>query len=205
MDDEGKFQEQRFGPEVNLNKPAYIDPTVRIFGKVSILEGASLWPYAVIRAENHHVTVGRFSNVQDHAMLHVSAQGPTVIGDYCSIAHHVVLHSASIGDNTLIGINATLMDGVVVGQNCIGAGGSFLTEGTVIPDNSVVMGMPADVVRNRNAFLKTKRNALIYNRNALAYSRGEHRAWTGKEFEAWNQRVSVELKAEFRKRFSGES
>ena len=92
-------------------------------------------------------------------MLHVSADGPTVIGDYCSIAHHVVLHSATIGDNSLIGINATLMDGVVIGQNCIVAGGSFVTEGTVVPDNSIVMGMPGKVVRSHNAFLKTKRNA----------------------------------------------
>ena len=140
MDGLGERHPERFGPHVTLDNPAYIDPTARVYGKVSIEEGASLWPYAVIRAENHHVTVGKFSNVQDHAMLHVSADGPTVIGDYCSIAHHVVLHSATIGDNSLIGINATLMDGVVIGQNCIVAGGSFVTEGTVVPDNSIVHG-----------------------------------------------------------------
>ena len=85
MDGRGERHPERFGPDVTLDNPAYIDPTARVYGKVSIEEGASLWPYAVIRAENHHVTVGKFSNVQDHAMLHVSADGPTVIGDYCSI------------------------------------------------------------------------------------------------------------------------
>lgn len=190
-----------FGPDVALDDPAYIDPTARVYGRVCILEGASLWPYAVIRAENHHVTVGRFSNVQDHAMLHVSADGPTVIGDYCSIAHHAVLHSAEIGDHSLIGIHATVMDGVVIGQNCIVAGGAFLTEGTVIPDNSVVMGMPGKVVRNQNSFLKTKRNAMIYHRNALAYACADHRAWTGPEFDAWNRKVESDLKAEYRALF----
>ena len=115
MDGLGERHPERFGPHVTLDNPAYIVPTARVYGKVSIEEGTSLWPYAVIRAENHHVTVGKFSNVQDHAMLHVSADGPIVIGDYCSIAHHVVLHSATIGDDSLIGINATLMDGVVIG------------------------------------------------------------------------------------------
>lgn len=196
----------RFGPDVQLDQPAYIDPTARIYGKVSLAEGSSLWPYAVIRAENHHISVGPFSNVQDHTMLHVGARGPTVIGAYCSIAHHAVLHSAVIGDNTLVGIHATLMDDVVVGRNCIIAGGAFLTEGTVIPDNSVVMGMPGKVVRERNNFLATKRNALIYHRNAQAYERGEHRAWSGEEHRAWQEDMNRTLKAEFRQRFSdGES
>ena len=205
MDGLGERHPERFGPHVTLDNPAYIDPTARVYGKVSIEEGASLWPYAVIRAENHHVTVGKFSNVQDHAMLHVSADGPTVIGDYCSIAHHVVLHSATIGDNSLIGINATLMDGVVIGQNCIVAGGSFVTEGTVVPDNSIVMGMPGKVVRSHNAFLKTKRNALIYHRNAEAYARVDHRAWTGPDFDEWTRQTGTALKAEYRSRFGGES
>lgn len=195
----------RIGPDVELDDPAYIDPTARIFGKVSVGEGASLWPYAVIRAENHEVRIGRFSNIQDHAMLHVSADGPTVVGDYCSIAHHAVLHSAIIGNNTLIGIHATVMDRVTIGENCIVAGGAFLTEGTIIPDNSIVMGMPGKVVRQRNAFMKTRRNALIYHRNAVAYNRGDHRAWTGPEFEAWNAETTVALKAEFRRLFPSES
>ena len=197
MDNQDDTDACRFGPEVALDNPAYIDPTARVFGKVSLLEGSSMWPYAVIRAENHEVQVGRFSNVQDHAMLHVGAGGPTVIGDYCSIAHHATLHSATIGDNALVGINATVMDGVVVGENCIIAGGAFLTEGAEIPDNSVVMGMPGKVVRRTNNFLRTRRNALIYHRNALAYSRGDHRAWCGPEFEAWNAQLAADLKAAF--------
>lgn len=197
MTDQFDIEEKRFGAEVILDDPAYIDPTARAFGKVSLSEGSSLWPYAVIRAENHEVRVGRFSNIQDHAMLHVGAGGPTVIGDYCSIAHHATLHSATIGDNSLVGINATVMDGAVVGENCIIAGGAFLTEGAEIPNNSVVMGMPGKVVRRTNNFLRTRRNAMIYHRNALAYARGDHRAWCGPVFDAWNAQLTIDLKSTF--------
>ena len=158
---------------------------------------------------NSNFFVHDSSYVDDHCVIgnntkiwHFShIQSGAMIGDYCSIAHHAVLHSAEIGDHSLIGIHATVMDGVVIGQNCIVAGGAFLTEGTVIPDNSVVMGMPGKVVRNQNSFLKTKRNAMIYHRNALAYACADHRAWTGPEFDAWNRKVGRDLKAEYRALF----
>lgn len=181
-----------FADSVRLEKPAYIDPTVRIFGDVTAGEGCGFWPYAVIRAEKHGVRIGRFSNVQDHAMIHVGAGGPTVIGDYCSITHRVVLHGAQIGDNTLVGIGAVLMDGVKVGNNCVIAGGAFLTEGTIIPDNSVVMGLPGKVVASRDNFRQCHRNALIYYENALAYAEGRHDAWSD---EALMARVLAQVDA----------
>ncbi len=167
-----------FGPSVKLDRPAFVDPTVRLFGDVEAGEGTSFWPYAVVRAEMHGVRIGRFCNVQDHAMLHVGSGGPTVIGDYCSITHRVVIHGAVIGANTLVGIGAVLMDGVKVGENCVIAGGAFLKEGTVIPDNSVVMGLPGKVVATRDNFRQCHRNALIYYENALAYAQGRHDAWS---------------------------
>ena len=163
---------------MRLENPAYVDPTTRIFGDVTAGEGASFWPYAVIRAEMHGVRIGRFCNVQDHAMIHVGAAGPTVIGDYCSITHRVVIHGAEVGDNCLIGIGAVLMDGVKVGRNCVIAGGAFLKEGTVIPDNSVVMGLPGKVVATRDNFRQCHRNALIYYENALGYAQDRYDVWS---------------------------
>ena len=81
---------------------AYIDPSARIFGAVEIAEHASLWPCAVIRAESRFVRIGRLSNLQDHVMVHVGYHHPTIVGDYCSITHRVVLHGCHIGDNCLI-------------------------------------------------------------------------------------------------------
>jgi carbonic anhydrase/acetyltransferase-like protein (isoleucine patch superfamily) len=173
-----------FGASVKLDRPSYIDPTVRIFGDVEVGEGSNLWPYSVIRAEMHGVRIGKFCNVQDHAMIHVGGETPTVIGDYCSITHRVVVHGAEIGDHCLIGIGAVLMDRVKVGRNSIVAGGAFLTEGTVIPENSIVMGMPGKVVATRDNFRQTHRNALIYYENGLAYAQGQHDVWSDAEMIA---------------------
>jgi carbonic anhydrase/acetyltransferase-like protein (isoleucine patch superfamily) len=176
---------------------AYIDPTARVFGAVEIGEGASLWPYAVIRAEGFAVRIGRFTNLQDHVTVHVGYHTPTVVGDYCSITHRVVLHGCTIGDNCLIGIGATIMEGAVIGANSIVAGHSYVADNTVVPPNSIVMGTPAKVVRTRNSFVANRVNAMLYHRNALAYARGDHRAWDGPEYEAelrrWREEAEREL------------
>lgn len=172
-----------YGPDVTLIEPAFIDRSVRIFGKVTVREGASIWPNAVIRAENHAVEIGPHSNVQDFSMVHVGLRSGTQIGAHCSITHHCTIHGARLGDNCLVGVNATLMDEVVVGENCTIAGGTFIPEGTVIPDNAIVMGVPGRVVRTENRWVENRINAWYYWRNALAYARGEHREWASEDFE----------------------
>lgn len=163
---------------------AWMHESAAVFGNVTIGEGASLWPGVVIRAELQSVTVGRFVNLQDHVMVHIGYSTPTLIGDYASITHHVVLHGCTIGENCLIGIGATIMDGAVIGANSIVAGHSFVREGQVIPPNSIVIGAPAKVVRTVDNFVANRLNAWLYHRNALAYAAGNHRAWSGSEHEA---------------------
>jgi carbonic anhydrase/acetyltransferase-like protein (isoleucine patch superfamily) len=178
---------------------AYIDPTARVYGAVQIGAEASLWPYAVIRAEGFHVRIGRCTNLQDHVMVHVGYRAPTIVGDYCSITHRVVLHGCTIGDSCLIGIGATVMDGAVIGANSIVAGHSYVADNTVIPPNSIVMGAPAKVVRSHNSCVANRVNAMLYRRNAAAYARGDHRAWDGPEYEAelrrWQEEAERELAA----------
>ena len=182
---------------------AYIDPTARIYGNVEFGEAVSLWPYAVIRAESKFVHVDRYTNVQDHVMLHVGYHAPTIVGDYCSITHRVVLHGCTIGDNCLIGIGATVMEGVVIGENSIVAGHSFVADNTIVPPNSIVMGTPAKVVRTVNSFVGNRVNAMLYHRNATAYARGEHRAWHGPEYEAESRRWRSDAEREFAARCGG--
>ena len=184
-----------------FSRAAYIDPTARIFGNVDIGEAASLWPYAVVRAESHIVRIGRFTNLQDHVIVHVGFHSGTIVGDYCSITHRAVLHGCTIGDNCLIGIGATIMEGAVIGDNCIVAGHSFVADNTVVPANSVVIGTPAKVVRTANNFVANRVNALLYHRNALAYARGDHRAWEGPEYEAERRRWNEEAEREFAAKF----
>ncbi|HEX6000785.1 MAG TPA: gamma carbonic anhydrase family protein [Hyphomicrobiaceae bacterium] len=174
----------------------YIDPTARVYGSVEIGAGSSLWPYAVIRAEGFLVRIGRCSNLQDHVMVHVGYRSPTIVGDYCSITHRVVLHGCTIGDNCLIGIGATIMEGAVIGENSIVAGHSFVADNTLVPPNSIVMGTPAKVVRTASNFIANRVNARLYRRNAVAYAKGDHRAWDGPEFEAELQRWTEEAERE---------
>ena len=194
-----------FGPEVTLNDPAFIHDTVCIYGRATVHEGASLWPYAVLRGEFYEIEIGAYTNIQDFVMIHVGSSTPTRIGAYCSITHHCTIHGATIGDNCLIGINATIMDGCVIGDNCTVAGGAFLPENTVVPDNSIVMGMPGKVKRVANGWVKNRFNAFLYHRNAMAYARGEHREWAS---DAFNQAAAEELRrlnAEFAAEFGKES
>src|SRR5262249_39127475 len=137
----------------------------------------SIWPYVVIRSEMHDVLIGRCTNIQDFAMIHVGYEQGVVIGDYCSITHRATLHGCRIGNNVLVGIGATVMDGCEIGDNSIIAGAALVREGTIIPPNSIVAGIPAVVKAQRDATTENRRNALLYHRNAIAYARGEHRAW----------------------------
>jgi carbonic anhydrase/acetyltransferase-like protein (isoleucine patch superfamily) len=175
---------------------AYIDASARVYGNVQIGEGSSLWPYTVIRSEGFHVRLGRFSNLQDHVMVHVGYARPTIVGDYCSITHRVVLHGCTIGNNCLIGIGATIMEGAVIGDNSIVAGHAFVADGTIIPPNSIVMGTPAKVVRTKDSFVANRLNAMLYFRNARSYARGDHRAWEGPEYEAEMARWKAEIEGE---------
>jgi carbonic anhydrase/acetyltransferase-like protein (isoleucine patch superfamily) len=182
---------------------AYIDATARITGKVEIGEASSLWPYTVIRAESNFVRIGRYTNLQDHVLVHIGYHGPTIVGDYCSITHRVVLHGCTIGDNCLIGIGATIMEGAVIGENSIVAGHSFVADNTIVPPNSIVMGTPAKVVRTANNFVENKVNAMLYYRNARGYAKGEHRGWDGPEYEAEMRVWREEIEREFRSKYSG--
>ena len=138
------------GPDVHLDRPAYVDPTARIFGRVSAGEGSSFWPYSVIRAEGAAVRIGRCCNIQDGAVIHVGGGRGTTIGDYCSIAHRAVVHGAEVGDDCLIGIGAVVMDGAKVGRRCVVGAMALVPPGTEIPEGSVVMGVPGKVVTTRD-------------------------------------------------------
>jgi carbonic anhydrase/acetyltransferase-like protein (isoleucine patch superfamily) len=181
--------------DLDLSRATYVDPTARMFGAVSLGEGSSAWPYVVIRSEKHAVTVGAYSNLQDHVIIHIGGKNGTRVGDWCSIGHRATLHGCTIEDNCIIGIGATVMDGVVIGRNSIVAGHAFLNEGTVIPPNSVVMGIPGKVARQRNNFVRCRMNAFIYWQNAMAYARGEHRAWADAKVNAANAAERKRLEA----------
>lgn len=174
----------RSGPLIDIDDAAFVHPSAQIYGKVRLGPHVSVWPNVVMRAEMHEIVIGSRSNIQDFVMIHVGYATPTIVGEDCSITHHVTLHGCTIGNRVLIGIGATIMDGCVIGENSIIAGGTFLKENTHIPPNSIVAGVPGIVKAARDNSAANAQNALIYHENAKAYAAGDHRFWAralGKE------------------------
>ena len=166
---------ERFGPLVEIDPEAWVHPSAQIYGKVRLEAGASVWPNAVIRSEMHEVVIGERSNVQDFVMIHVGYAHPTIIGRMCSITHHATIHGATLGDNVLVGINATVMDGAVIGAGSIIAGNALVREGMVVPENSIVAGVPGKVIATRDNVAANIENAQFYIDNARRYREGIHR------------------------------
>lgn len=179
-----------------IHESVFIAEGARLFGRVEIGEGASVWYNAVVRCECQHVRIGRYTNLQDFAMVHVGFDHPTVIGDFCSITHHATIHGATIGDACLVGINATIMDGAVIGAGSIVGGGAFVTEGSEFPPHSIILGAPARAVKQRDSTHANRLNAWVYHRNAQAYARGDHRAWEGEEYERWRKQKLAEIRTD---------
>ncbi len=179
-----------------IHESVFRAPGVQIYGRVTIAEHASLWPNAVIRAEAQEVRIGRYTNVQDFAMIHVGYDAPTRIGEFCSITHRATIHGATIGDHCLIGIGATIMDGAVIGKGSIVGGGALVPEGKVFPPGVVLVGIPAKVIAERDSSRENRLNAWQYERNARSYRAGEHRAWDGPEYRAWLAAKRAEIEAD---------
>jgi len=130
-----------------LAEDAWVADTAAVIGNVRLEAGASVWFGAVLRGDNEPIVVGRGSNVQDGSVLHTDAGQPLTLGEHVTVGHHVMLHGCTVGDGTLVGIGAVVLNGVRIGRQCLVGAGSLLTEGKVFPDRSVIMGSPAKVVR----------------------------------------------------------
>ena len=177
-------------------KPVWQADSAELFGDIELSEGVSIWPKVVMRAEVHYIKIGSFTNIQDFAMIHISSQ-ETVIGEFCSITHHSTIHGATIGDNCLIGINATVMDRAIVGSNSIVAGNTIVTEDSVFPDNSVIAGVPGRIIATKNNYVANRINAMAYYENAIAYSENNYRRWAEEDYQSkidsWKNQFELEL------------
>lgn len=163
------------GPGVELEDLALLHPTAQLHGNVHVGPGASIWPYVVMRSEMHHIRIGARTNLQDFVMVHVGNDTPTVVGEDCSITHHVTLHGCEIGDRCLIGINATIMDGARIGANSIVAGHAIVMQNQVFPENSIIAGVPAKLIATRDNGEANLRNARFYEAIARKLVLGEER------------------------------
>ena len=134
-----------------LDASAFVFESAAVIGNVTLGAGASVWPYATLRGDNEPIVVGAGSNIQEACVLHTDPGFALTIGEKVTIGHQAVLHGCTIGDGSLIGIQAVILNGAVIGRNCLIGAGALVTEGKVIPDNSLVLGAPAKVVRALSA------------------------------------------------------
>lgn len=153
---------------------AWVADSAQLIGRVALEEGASVWFGAILRGDNEWITIGRGSNVQDGSVLHTDMGCPLTVGAGVTIGHQVMLHGCTIGDGSLIGIQAVVLNNARIGRNCLVGAGALVTEGKEFPDGSLIMGSPARVVRQLGAqqFERMKHGAVHYGENAQRYRRG---------------------------------
>lgn len=130
-----------------LGKGVYIARTAAVLGDVTLGDQASVWYGAVLRGDINRIVLGRGSNIQDNSVVHLAEKYPCILGDYVTVGHSVVLHACTIGDESLIGMGAVILDGAEIGEQCIVGAKALVTQGMKVPPGSMVLGAPAKVVR----------------------------------------------------------
>jgi carbonic anhydrase/acetyltransferase-like protein (isoleucine patch superfamily) len=150
--------------KVNNSEESWVAPNAIIIGDVTLEKNSSIWFSATLRGDIENIHVGEGSNVQDGSVLHTDPGYPLKIGKNVTVGHLVMLHGCTIGDNSLIGIGAVILNNVKIGKNCIIGAKSLITENKEISDNSLVFGSPGKVIR-----MVTEDEAKAIKENAIRY------------------------------------
>jgi carbonic anhydrase/acetyltransferase-like protein (isoleucine patch superfamily) len=130
-----------------LGKGVYIAKSAVVLGDVTMGDHSSVWYNATVRGDINRIVIGHHSNIQDNAVLHLADDFPCLIGNWVTIGHSAIVHACTVGDECLIGMGATILDGAVIGEQSIIGANALVTQGTVIPPGSMVVGSPAKVKR----------------------------------------------------------
>ncbi len=162
------------GKAPKLGAGAWVADSAQVIGAVEMGDNASVWFGAVARGDNETIRIGRNTNIQDLSVLHSDMGKPLTIGDNCTIGHQVMLHGCTVGDESLIGIGAVVLNGAKIGRHCIVGAGSVVTENKEFPDNSLILGAPAKVVRTLDdeAARRQAASAEGYVANARRFAAG---------------------------------
>ncbi|MDO6727463.1 MAG: gamma carbonic anhydrase family protein [Cognatishimia sp.] len=158
----------------DIAQDSWIAPDANLIGKIVVEEGASVWFGCTLRGDNEEIRIGTGSNVQENCVLHTDMGYPLVIGAGCTIGHKAMLHGCTIGENSLIGMGATVLNGAKIGKNCLIGANALITEGKEIPDGSLVMGAPGKVVRQLDeaAIEGLRKSAINYQKNMRRFRAG---------------------------------
>ena len=157
-----------------LAKGCFVAPNAAVIGDVVLGDNASVWFSVTVRADNERIEIGAGSNVLDGAVLHADPGFPLLIGPRVTVGHLAMLHGCTVGEGSLIGINAVVLNGAVIGAGCLIAANALVTEGMQVPDGAVVMGSPGKVVRTMEPERRRQleANAAVYVNNARRFRAG---------------------------------
>ncbi len=153
---------------MDIAKTAFIAPGAVVLGDVTVGENVGIWYHAVIRGDRGPIVIGQGSNVQDNCVIHVDREHFVQIGEHVTIGHGAIVHGAVIEDNSLIGMGAVLLNGSHIGKNCIVGAGALVTQNMVVPDNSLILGNPAQIKRQvtEEEIRSNLENAALYVQEA---------------------------------------
>lgn len=142
----------------------WVADSAQVVGRVHLAQDCSIWFGAVLRAEEADIRLGRGTNVQDLAVLHVDPGAPLTLGEDVTVGHQAMLHGCSVGDGSLIGMQAVVLNHAQIGRHCVVGAGALVTEGKQFPDHSLIVGAPAKVLRTL-----TPEQAAAFRLGALGY------------------------------------
>ena len=153
---------------------AWVADSAQVIGNVELAEDANVWFGAILRGDTELLTIGRGSNVQDGSVLHADIGFPVTLGENVTVGHQVMLHGCTVGDGSLIGIQAVVLNGARIGRHCLVGAGALVTEGKEFPDGSMIIGSPAKAVRQLTPeqIAGLRRSAEHYVANAKRYAGG---------------------------------
>jgi len=159
-------------PEIDAE--GWVAPTADVMGKVRLAKGGSIWFGAVLRGDNEWISIGEGSNVQDLSVLHTDMGAPLDIGANCTIGHRAILHGCTIGEQTLVGMGAVILNHARIGARCLIGAHALIAEGKEIPDGSLVIGAPGKIAR---VLTEEEQGRLLlsaegYQRNAARFRAG---------------------------------
>ncbi|WP_430251798.1 gamma carbonic anhydrase family protein [Neorhizobium sp. DAR64860/K0K1] len=162
-----------YQPKLPAPDRFWIAPDANVIGKVELGEDVGIWFGVTLRGDNEPITVGARSNIQEGVMVHTDPAYPVVIGSDCTIGHHAIVHGCIIGDNSLVGMGATILNGARIGRNCLVGANALVTEGKEFPDNSLIVGSPAKAIRtlDDDAVERLRQSAARYVENWKRFSR----------------------------------
>ena len=161
-------------PSVPEDDEYWVAPEAQVIGNVILGRDVGIWFNAVLRGDNDPIEIGEGTNVQDGVIVHTDPGFPVIIGAGCTIGHRAIIHGCTIGENTLVGMGAIILNGAKIGMNCLVGAGALVTEGKVFPDNSLIVGSPAKIIRSLDeaAVERLRASAAHYAANARRFRAG---------------------------------